>query len=470
MLKSLPFHCRITEQTLTWSLVALSVVAMATGHVMQLPFHPDNTGNPWHIDFVKTIFAMNIGRYMFMITESLFAKRKRSKNKFRADLIHHVVTLFCYVVFLESGQNLLLGLVGVVIETTNIFDEVGQVCKHREKTGTVFYRRLVTASCVFHVTFRGVIPTVFLVLAMFQQSPFVMDTATLMVFFLSMIFFSVINVWLILASVQRFFKYRANKGPVDCVQSVNELHTVEDRSPYRRTPNGAPGKCLLLAKNNLGYLRPYENKNIAFQKNAITNNIDNRKDTAKEVIRLQIDPYSYFKEQNQLNNKKHCNEQVHVHRESEVSVFTDNTSIKQDAEITLSRDYLISNSVHINRHNSLSAIGAPTESSGELESATEIAEPLTNTIIRHTVLRECSYGNNGCVCSHFPAASGSSELRMSGSSTDSSGSDVLLLTAPHVIRATGRSLSASADLFRADEERVRNSRSLSVEQLSNILL
>ncbi|XP_045191754.2 uncharacterized protein LOC123548516 [Mercenaria mercenaria] len=278
----------LTNQLLLWILVLCSLLAICASDVIRYPFHSEVSSN-WQTIFVETLFAVNIGRYMFIVTEKFLFKRTTSKVQFRADIVHHFVTVLCYILFLAYGQNLLLGLVGILIESTSIFDEIGRFCKDRERRHTLFYKRLVVVNCVGVICFRGVIPTVFLVIAMFQQSPFTMHYAPLMLFFLSIIFFSVINVWQILSSIQRLMKRiyeKSHELPTtepDVGQSQGTLVRHTTRRPSR----------IKLAKNNLGYLRPYENKNIASYSDE-KYNLNNRKEFAKETVCLHVNPEMFF--------------------------------------------------------------------------------------------------------------------------------------------------------------------------------
>lgn len=240
--------------------------------------------------FVETLFAVNIGRYVFVVIEMFMSKRPTRNVQFRADVIHHAVTVICYVLFLTYGQNLLLGLVGILIESTSIFDEIGRFCKDRERRHTIFYRRLVVVNCVGTICFRGVIPTMFLVIAMFQQSPFTMDYAPLMLFFFSIIFFSVINVWQMLTSTQRLIKHMYVRSQDN--QVVRGADAGHGRGTLIRFNSRGTGP-LKVDKNNLGYLRPCENKNIANHTDE-KHNMNNRKEFVKESLEIHMHPEMFF--------------------------------------------------------------------------------------------------------------------------------------------------------------------------------
>ncbi|WAR12122.1 hypothetical protein MAR_026302 [Mya arenaria] len=461
-----------TEQILTWSLVILSMVAVSASDVIKHPFHVENADGHWYVKFITVIFAINIGRYLFIFMETLFSKRSKSKSQFRAQFIHHIVTIVCYAIFLVTRQNLLLGLIGVFIETTNIFDEIGRIFKQQGKTNTPFFRRVVTIGCVFTVTFRGIVPTTFLVMAMFQQSPFTMSTPTLMIFFLSMIFYSVMNVWQILASLQRFKKYMLQKTPHDESPTSFELRTVEDRSPYRT------GKTLLLSKNNLGYLRPYDNKNIAFQNNSIKENIGNKKDTAKEAIQLKIDPVSYFEEKRKLSDIAECQDHVIEKEEHSNNSNDSGISLNVDEGAVKDRDVFKMTKNSIRRKPQ-----TQNEKRKQRNDSTEIEnnnshDANTNVFNVTDVRDEVYIKNNACKMNERVNYDGESSnvfsmelqhLRISNSSEDSNNSEVLLLNFSPPKNAKSQSTSAIVHACAEEEPRVHSYRSLSVDHLADFL-
>lgn len=267
-----------------------SLIAICASDVIRYPFHSEPSGN-WQRTLVETLFAVNVGRYIFITTEKFITRRSSRKAQYRAEIVHHIVTVLCYTLFLAYGQNLLLGLVGILIESTSLFDEIGRYCKDRQRRHTLFYRRLVVVNCVAMTCFRGVIPTTFLVIAMFQQSPFTMNYAPLMLFFLSIIFFSVINVWSILLSIQRLIKYIYEKSH-ELHQVANDIDIGRGRGTLVRNSSRGAGR-LTLARNDLGYCRPYENKNIVCYADE-KHNLNNRKEFVKETLDLHMNPGIYF--------------------------------------------------------------------------------------------------------------------------------------------------------------------------------
>ena len=254
----------------------LSLVAVCVTDVIRFPFR-DVGALEWQKILWKAVLGVNVGRYVFMIIQTLFLNFSRSKVKYRSTLIHHSVTLVCYSVLFAYRQNVLLGLIGTMVESTSIFEEIGHYYRDGEKRHTKNYRRLIVLSCVFSICFRGLIPLTFLVIAIFRQTPFAMDNIPLTVFFLSSIFFAVIDMWDICLNVQRLVK--------NAQESRNRLG--------RDTHVGARisrGKSLQMSKNNLGYLRRYENKNITNHFDDEKHNLNNHKEFPKETLELQMQP------------------------------------------------------------------------------------------------------------------------------------------------------------------------------------
>ncbi|KAH3791626.1 uncharacterized protein LOC127838747 [Dreissena polymorpha] len=277
----------ITNQLMIGILIIASAVAICTSDILMYPFHPQ-TIEKWNIQLTQVIFSINIGRYMFNILEPLFSKQYKKKARYLVENVHHVVTLLCYSLFLGYTENSLLGLVGVLMESTCIFEDVVRLCNTSNMQQTLLYKRLLLLGAVFNVCFRGIVPVAFLINAMFHQSPFTMSYPTLMVFFLSIVFFSVINVWQILASFQRFLKFTLSNN--DVFRGLRDETAVDDTTWQT---NGRE-RGLLFSKNNLGYTRPYDNKNFSVNNYDAKANVENRKVTAKDTIELQIDPVSFI--------------------------------------------------------------------------------------------------------------------------------------------------------------------------------
>ncbi|XP_061189753.1 uncharacterized protein LOC133197651 [Saccostrea echinata] len=257
----------LTEQLFMWIVVILSFGALCGSDVIRYPFskNPSSTVN----DLVGILLAINIGRYIYLISVNIYLYGESEPSRIKTDTMHHVVTVVCYSVFLAYHQNLLLSLVGMTMETNSTVIELSKILKELGKNRTKLYSKLSFLNCALTLVFRGIVPVVFLVIAMFHETPFVMHYTTLTVFFLSIIFFSVINVWLILATIQRLVR--------SFCKTTNEFENTENVHGIQRVCQSH-----LTTRNNLGYLRRYDNKNLCTVDDEKLNT--NRKEMTKENI------------------------------------------------------------------------------------------------------------------------------------------------------------------------------------------
>lgn len=245
----------------------LGFVALCGSDVIRYPFsgNASSTIN----DFVGILLAINIGRYIYLISVNIYFYGESERSRIKTDLMHHIVTIVCYSIFLGYHQNLLLSLVGMTMETNSTIIEISKILKEMGKNRTRLYCKLSFINCALTLVFRGIIPVVFLVIAMFHETPFVMHYTALTVFFLSIIFFSVINVWLILATIQRLVR--------SFCKTTTDFENTEAARGIQRVCHSH-----LTTRNNLGYLRRYDNKNLCMVDDEKLNT--NRKDTTKENI------------------------------------------------------------------------------------------------------------------------------------------------------------------------------------------
>ncbi|XP_033754045.1 uncharacterized protein LOC117337261 [Pecten maximus] len=253
---------RVTEQLVLALLVVLSCVLISISGVLFSPFRSDI--DPAFTVPIQITLGIYLGKYIYVIAQYIHVPKPANTSRLRIDFVHHLTTVVCYSIFVIFMQNLLLALVGITMEMNTMIIDFSRTAKDMNENKTSFYRKLSIAGCGFTTLFRGAIPFVFLVICIFRETPFDMRYAPLTAFFVSLIFFSVINVWLILNSVQRLYNvYRYYRMSVDC-----------DGPPC------APESM----KNNLGYVRSYDNRNINTCDDEKLNL--NKKNFTKESIRL----------------------------------------------------------------------------------------------------------------------------------------------------------------------------------------
>lgn len=236
----------VTEQIAVVLLSILAVICICSTNLIRVPFSDHLDSNEKTL--IQIVLAINVGRYVYLIFQDAYLFSHIDRAKFRTDIIHHSVTLVCYCVMLVYQQNMLLGMLGILTEVNTIVIEITKVMKtlRRHKTGT--YKKMSVLSCAVTIVFRAAIPVLFLIMGMFHETPFVMHYTALTVFFLSIIFFSVINVWLVLSTFQRVLKIYG--------------HTGSSSDSHRRFAEIQLQDLDSFHQNNLGYERPLGNINI----------------------------------------------------------------------------------------------------------------------------------------------------------------------------------------------------------------
>ncbi|XP_078690445.1 uncharacterized protein LOC144921387 [Branchiostoma floridae x Branchiostoma belcheri] len=263
----------LVDQLSSCVLCLWAVCALATTDVFQRPFRGLSAG-------VASVFAANVGHYVYKCFQD-FHLRNDLPN-FRINFLHHAVTVIVYVVFSLYQQSGLFGLLGVLFEGTVIFYETSKLLQTIDvERHSVVYGVNIIIGTVMTLVLRGVVPVVFFVLAFRVSSPFDMDYMPLAFYFLSIIFFAIINLWLLRASVysvRRFFVRRKlhiyaqalqprslhgsssrSSSPSSSLHSTQGLLALEEGLP------AAPPTTVrntLTKKNDFARLTPVSNTNI----------------------------------------------------------------------------------------------------------------------------------------------------------------------------------------------------------------
>lgn len=236
---------------------------MCLSDVITYPFSGNNR-EPQIQPFVLVFISINIGRYIYMTVQDVLLVDYIDKSKFRTSTVHHFVVVVSYLVFVIYQQNLLMALAGMTMEINSSVVEYAKIYKEVEKRESTVYKRIYIINSVVTILFRGVVPVSFLIIAMLQQTPFIMNYPTLIMFFLSLIFFSVVNVWFILASVKRTYLLINRKNLPNYQMEEYGGGTSRDVNiPYANMND--------YTKNNLGYIKSYDNKNLSNNENEKVN-------------------------------------------------------------------------------------------------------------------------------------------------------------------------------------------------------
>lgn len=295
-----------TEQVTVLISSSLAIIVICSTNIIRVPF----SGNIEQSEsvFIQIVLAINIGRYVYLILQDAYLFPHIDKARFRTDTVHHVVTIVCYSVILVYRQNMLLGILGILTELNTFLVEVTKIMKTLGRHKTSIYKKMSVASCATTIVFRGVIPVIFLIMGMFHETPFVMHYTALTVFFLSIIFFSVINVWLILSTVQRVIKIYSYSETLEVAYAPEHIQLESFR------------------KNNLGYERPLGNININY-------------DTEKLNINKSIDQNLISKIKNVYLTQRNDHRDIEMNNVIEIdSTQSIDSSSPEPSQSTSNRD------------------------------------------------------------------------------------------------------------------------------------
>lgn len=151
-------------------------------------------------NITKTGFAIAIGCYIYRIFQDSILHTK--VKHFKVDLVHHLVTIAVYGVFLTYRENALFGAIGLIctgsvpsVEMTRLLKVVSEASgKPTTLMGSYRWNLLIGAAITFVV--RLVIPLILGTFAIVTTSPLTMSIPVVAFFFTSLMFFGSINLWL----------------------------------------------------------------------------------------------------------------------------------------------------------------------------------------------------------------------------------------------------------------------------------
>lgn len=165
------------------------MVLLITSDVLQNPLR--NTSQP-----LLTVFAVNLGNYIYKCLQDSLLRKEIPF--FKINLLHHVVAVSTYTVFIIYEQNAISGVIGLLFEGSVILFDFKCVLPFLGvKKNSLLYIGTVFVGFVTTITLRAICPFVLLVLAVLKHSPLAMDYLPLGFFFMNIVFFTMINGWLV---------------------------------------------------------------------------------------------------------------------------------------------------------------------------------------------------------------------------------------------------------------------------------
>lgn len=283
---------RITEQILIWVGVILATWCLIETNVLQYPLYfPERV----HVSrLLKMTYNFSIGKYFYLCFVRIFSM----KDRYPAILIHHFVALSTYIVINGFEQNMYAGLLGPLMETTSspvIFLKIADKLKCSETKPKSSFK-LHFIELIAMILLRGICPIASFIYIHNKQHIFAMESIPLAFFFLSIVFFGIINTWLILRLafnlrfVWQLNKSSQGKPPISSndkhsfyLNILSYLHTKCDKSKKPKCLKSQPSKSIL--QNNSVSVVP----KVSFEK-------------SNKTIQFHHNDFSTFTDTNRVKN------------------------------------------------------------------------------------------------------------------------------------------------------------------------
>ncbi|XP_077983327.1 uncharacterized protein LOC144438165 [Glandiceps talaboti] len=247
----------LVDQLSSLVLTILAVIALAISGIIYNPFMEMPSS-------VQMAVAVDIGHYAYKLAQDFYLREHFPSFKINA--LHHIVTVLVLSVFVFFEQNGLNSLVGLLFEGNVIFFGFSHFFKEMQvEKYSLTYGTNLYCGCVTTLLLRGILPLAFLVVSIVYGNPFSMNYIVISFYFLSCIFFLILNLWMIkisFTSVQKFRKERKRhkleraliKSPSDEESHVGNVEGTSTMAKKSQLP------CQ--KKNNVRYLTPVANTNI----------------------------------------------------------------------------------------------------------------------------------------------------------------------------------------------------------------
>ncbi len=214
----------------------MAIYLLATTDVLTFPFFGSRCADP-----IALLLAASIGRYAFRALQDVYLHEHFKKWWILS--LHHTVSIVCLATMVIFGENLLLGVVGVLVEANSICYDTLWILKFCEiPTHTRLRTTVASLSFALLVLLRILLPILFSIYACVKQSPLSMHPAPLATLFLAGVFFLAMNLW------YAFISFRKLKKALDG-QKVKEMEVIIE-SKVPNFPNLTRSTRNIFPKNN----------------------------------------------------------------------------------------------------------------------------------------------------------------------------------------------------------------------------
>lgn len=189
------------------------MVALAYTSLSVTPF--SHQPEPYPKFLIRVILNASIARFIVMATRIVLVRdHVISQNKTSAtpgqsghaklDFVYCVYGAVTNFLCLGYHENLMLAVTSSFMEVSSTPVECCRLIEQSNKAaGSQSYRKTTILTCVLCVICRAVLPLLFVILAVTQESPFCMNEVPLVNFFTSGVFYAMFNTLFLSQSIKR---------------------------------------------------------------------------------------------------------------------------------------------------------------------------------------------------------------------------------------------------------------------------
>lgn len=247
-------------------------------------------------EHILVVFAFNLGHYVYRFFQDILLRE--FIPLFKMNLLHHVVTISTYTVFIWYEQNAMSGIIGLLFEGSSIIFEIGGFLKAiGVSKNSMAYITLLAFGFTLTVIFRGVVPVILLILTTLNENPLKMQYIPLGFFFMNIVFFSMVNGWLMKSSLQSLRKRLLSRRIISELRRYQIVRNREGQNPGdfelnnlgdARRAQQRPVTVIIPADNNFRLARPVSNFNMDYSRTLVSNLTVSRRERTLPNINIIV--------------------------------------------------------------------------------------------------------------------------------------------------------------------------------------
>ncbi|XP_031552450.1 uncharacterized protein LOC116289640 [Actinia tenebrosa] len=231
---------------------------------------------------ILAAFALDLGHYVYRFFQDILLRN--FIPLFKINLLHHIVTISTYAVFMLYKQNAISGVIGLLFEGSAIFfDLCGFLRSLGISKNSYLYINCVIIGFILTIICRALCPLTLLVVVFLSHSPLRMEYLPLGFFFMNIVFFTMVNGWLVKSSfdsLRRRILSRRILNELSRFRNVRALDDSQEITPGEvelnnlgasRQPVRQPVTIVIPADESFRLAPPVSNLNMDYSRALVSN-------------------------------------------------------------------------------------------------------------------------------------------------------------------------------------------------------